>query len=384
VTLRLFELPEPIPPITTDESVSDFEVLDQDPPLVNNEPVGDKEVVIDWVKANLVLGRLMLAYENNEFPYSLDSVRLPHDPRHMPETLPRGGTEHAMFLWTSCYYMRGGIKSVAAFQLLSNVYDDSPGLFDAETAAEEDPEYIGDLLKSHRLGYRYTQIGNFWVENAKRLHKRWDGDPRNIFDGVSDYETSLKRIQNDFKGGGFQGFQEKMVSMITYYLMDEGLIEPYVFPLPVDLHVMRVATATEMLKFEGYEKDENILSKRALDMARQLFYLYARNNNIDTLRLCDAVWLLSNALCGIQPGNVTMEPKGRKNRNGRSTILVPVEVDTSDPKQQRDYRRSCQSCPIETECKWNVPGKIYYVQGELKRRGERVHFPERIMKLFEI
>lgn len=346
-----------------------------------------KNIVIDWTRTYDVLGKLMDAYENKDFPYNQDSVRVPQDPRHMPENLVRGGSEHAMFLWSTCYYMRGGIKSVDSFKILSKVYQDRPDIFDASQAASLDPIEVGKFIRSYGLGYQHLQIGNFWVENAKRLQDRWQGDPKNIFNGVTSYEESLDRIKNDGKGGGFLGFQEKMVSMITYYLMDEDLIEPYVFPLPVDLHVMRIAVANELIKFEGYDESENVLSDQALNTARELFYNYSLKRGVNPLRLCDAVWLLSQSLCGKQPGNITLEPAGRANRNGRQTVLEALPVDITDHKQQQAYHKTCESCPLNAEtatCEWNIPSKIYYVQGELKRRGRRVQFPSsRLFKYSE-
>jgi hypothetical protein len=333
-----------------------------------------KQITIDWPQVEKVLGLLVDAYQNNKFPYNQDSVRVPHDPRHMPETMPRGGTEHAMFLWTTCYYMRGGIKSVDAIKRLATIYDQRPDLFDCAQAAEVEPEEVAGVLKENGLGFQ-ASVGALWVENARRMQERWGGDPRNIFKGVDSYEKALERIQNDGNGKGFIGFQEKMVSMATYYLMDDEMIEPFVFPLPVDLHVLRVSVANELLVFEGYEEDENLYSSETLRELRTLYYEYAVHHEINPLRLCDALWLLSQSSCGKHPGNITLEPDGRKNRNGRKTNLVPLPVDVNDVNQQRAYENSCRCCPIESTCRWNVPGKIYYVQGELKRRGERVRFP---------
>lgn len=261
------------------------------------------------------------------------------------------------------------------FAACLHIYDQIPEIFLPEVVRHYDPRMIAEIVRGYGLGYQHQQIGRFWVENARRLLERWAGDPRKMFDGVYTYEESLDRIRNDERGGGFLGFQKKMTSMITYYLMDEGLIEPYVFPLPVDLHVMRITVATEMMRFIGYDESENVLSDESLDMARQLYYDYAVRVGVNPLRLCDAVWLLSQSLCGKQPGNITLEPDGRANRNGRQTRLVPLPLDTSDPRQQRAYDGSCAHCPVRVRCGWNVPGKVYYVQGELQRRGKRVEFP---------
>jgi len=333
-----------------------------------------REIVVDKARVSAVLGRLVCAFENDEFPYNLDATRVPQDHRHMPETLEFGTREHAMFLWNVCYYMRGGIKSDDAVKRLAKLYDTSPELFVAAEVREKAPEDIARILKANGLGFQDT-VARAWVTNADRMHARWDGDPRNVFDGVTTYEESLRRVKNDAKGGGFIGFQEKMVSMIIYYLADEGLIEEFEFPLPVDIYVLRVSIANELVKFKGYSEDENVFSNELLGVVRGLYLDYAREHNVNMLRLCDAVWLLSQSICGAQPGNITLEPEGRQNRNGRSTKLVPLPININNEDQRIAYQRSCGQCPVQETCAWNVPGKIYYVQGELKRRGRRVQFP---------
>lgn len=336
---------------------------------------GEKlKVVIDYEHAYGVLDTLMDAYEHNAPPYNLDRARLPHDSRHMPETLERGSVDHAMFMFNVCYYMRGGIKSNDAVKRMSRVYDSHKELFDCKSVQDFSSSQIEEILKSNGLGFQKT-VAKQWIENSRRMLEQYDGDPRNIFDGVKSYTESQKLIQNDGKGNGFYGFQEKMTSMIIYYLADEGLIDPFMFPIPVDLHVMRVSIANEMIKFGDVPYGTNLFTDETLRALRTLYFDYAYDNNVDPLRLCDAVWMLSESSCGRHPGNTTIEPLGRKNRNGRSTYLIPKVVDINDPVQQKAYEESCRTCPIQETCEFNIPGTQYYVGGNIIVRGRRVRFP---------
>lgn len=335
------------------------------------------EIIVDYERADHVLGTLLELYGNNEYPYNLETTQVPHHPNNMPKTMPRNGKEHAAFLWNSCYYMRGGIKSVEAFRRLSNMYDDpaSRDLFDLHYAKDSDVGEVVTALKKHGLGFRGTVSGQ-WIENARRMVDLYDGDPRNIFDGVEDYDEALLRIQNDHKGGGFKGFQHKMTSMIIYYLIDDKLIDNIDnFPIPVDLHVMRMSVANEMIKFPGAELDENLFQPETTLTLRDLFVDYANRHAVSPIKICNAVWLYSEALCGYQPGNITLEPRGRDARNGRKTELVPLEYDPLDDAQRKAFARTCGRCALNAVCKWNVPGKPYYVSGELIRRGERQGYP---------
>lgn len=334
---------------------------------------GPLEISVDYERTDQVLGILLERYYNNEYPYSLETTRVPHHPDHMPRSMPRDGKEHASFLWMSCYYMRGGIKSVEAFKRLAKMYDnpDSRHLFDFSQAQYADPSEIDAGLKDSGLGFR-TAVSGQWIENAKRMTERYDGDPRNIFKNVRDYDEALRLTRNDGKGGGFKGFQHKMTSMIIYYLQDDGLIDEIKeFPIPIDLHVMRVSVANEMITFPGADLDQDLFKPETTAVLRDIYVDYARRHGVSPIDLCNAVWLYSEALCGYQPGNITLEPRGRNSRNGRNTELVPLEYKPLDDAQREAYARTCGRCALRDTCAWNIPGKPYYVQGELKRRGRR-------------
>lgn len=344
--------------------------------LPNN---GEKlSITVNKQHAYPILDKLLEAYHNNEPPYNLDRVRLPHDPRHMPRTLEHGSVDHAMFLFNVCYYMRGGIKSNDAVKRMASIYDDFPELFNCDYARNFSDSDLQLILKDHGLGFQ-ASVSKQWIENSRRMQEQFDGDPRNIFEGVKSYEQSQELIQNK-SGKGFLGFQEKMTSMIIYYLMDEDLIRPFNFPIPVDLHVMRVSVANEMISFARPNGDPvphgtNLFTKETLAALRELYLDYAKDNNVNPLRLCDAVWMLSESSCGRHPGNTTIEPLGRRIRNGRNTYLIPKVVDINDEAQQKAYASSCGICPIEETCEFNIPGTQYYVGGNLIIRGRRVRFP---------
>lgn len=340
-------------------------------------PTSDEklDILVDEEKVHEVLSTLLSAYKDNAFPYNLDGARLPHDPRHMPPSLPYGSRDHAMFLWNSCYYMRGGIKSVDAFKRLSDVYEDRPDFFNCEAAAQLEVADIATVLTTHGLGFQ-ERVAKEIIENSRRLLERFDGDPRNIFSSASSYKECLDHIKNKGKGKGFVGFQEKMTSMIIYYLMDEDLIEPFMFPIPIDLHVMRVSIANEMITFPNAPHGTNLFTPDTLAILRKVYFDYAVEHDINPLRLCDAVWMLSASICGHNPGNKTLEPHGRKHREGRLTYLIPSPVNPDNQLQRKSYKASCGTCPIEQHCRHNIPGTPYYVSGSIIIRGKRLRLPQ--------
>lgn len=245
-----------------------------------------------------------------------------------------------------------------------------PNPFSMREAAQIDPATITLFLREFGLGFQSDQIGKFWVQNARRLTELWDGDPRNILDGVSSYNQALERIQNNKKGGGFLGFQEKMVSMLLYYLMDEELIDFFYFPIPIDLHVMRVSVANEIVTFTGEPNNGDVMSGELLAALREMTLNYARHNGVNPLRLCDALWLLSSTLCEQSPGNMTHSGRYQ----ARSTYLAPVEL-TWNRSQIEAFDRSCRSCPVRDTCKWDIPSGPYYRRGQLIKLRQRSEPP---------
>ena len=321
-----------------------------------------------------VLDTLLKQRETNGFPYYLESAQLPQAEQNMPTSLPRGGKEHANFLFTTCYYMRGGIKSFAAFRGLSALYEQDPNLFDPSEAHMRDTDEISEALANVGLGFSKNVIAKQWVMNAAKLARDYDGDARNIFENTTDYQELLKRIQNR-NGNGFKGFQEKMTSMLAYFLMADELIPYFDFPLPVDFHVLRVSAANEMITFGNTPRNGSIYHQKTLDMLRSMYHDYSVTHGVSQLEVCDAVWSLSSAICGDQPGNIMLEPHREDGRQGRSTVILPLEINTHDREQQKRYERTCGLCVLEDSCELNFPSKRYYVQG-LMVPTKRVRFPK--------
>lgn len=321
----------------------------------------DTEVVgLNRTHAYAVLDGLSEAYFNHQYPYSLESTQVPQDEKNMPKTLERGGREHAMFLWNVCAYMRGGTDSGFAVSALGKLYDNRPELFLPETILAVSQDEIAKELNGVGLGFQYTAAKQ-WHQNSNLLLEKYDGDPRNIFNGVDNYDELVDRVKN--KGGnrgGFLGFREKMTSMAAYYLMEAGLVEEFPFPVPVDIHVMRVSIANQFVTFPAAELPSNVLSEKLLQILRDLYLDYSVERNINAVDLSNMVWLLSDALCSNSPGNRVTEPNGRANRIGRKTLVLPTIVDPDNPSHVRQYDKTCGRCPVEHTCELNVLGGASY------------------------
>ena len=302
----------------------------------------------------------------------------------MPLGLKRGSTAHAMFLFNLCLYMRGGAPSIDAAKRLGLLYTRRPKLFDAASAAQADPESI--TMSLERVGLMYGRFRNAkpWVENSLRLTQWYDGDPRKIYAGVEDTLEIRRRVMNNSRQNklgqytrreGFWGFGFKMTDMLTYYLKEAGMIDPPVFSIPVDFHVMRLMLAHELVD-TGTVKLKDAGVHELVRVLQIAFIRYRLESGIDETEIANALWLFSKLLCAQHPGNRTM----RGSYNGQNTPFRPYNPTWNNRSDMRFNARSCGNCPIEKTCKSDIPNGPYNITGEVMILRPRTR-PERSPQL---
>jgi hypothetical protein len=297
---------------------------------------------------------LVDGYRNNLPPY--DESVLPQECK--PDSLRPGGeyhgsSKHAMFFWNICSYMQGGVKTDMAFKRMTDIFNKNPDLFDCKSLAEADPVEVSDRLSVYRLGRQHA-VADCWVKNAQILIDKYDGDPRNIFNDINTYEDCVERIKNT-GNSGFNGFREKMTSMILYFYMNENLISETSFPMPVDFHALRVVLATEMITVEP--RDFYIYSHVVEDSLRELFQGYLKNRDVCPLELTNSIWLLSSNLCSKSLGN---RPAASKEGSDFR------ELDVDNLRLSESWRRSCGKCLVERCCRLYIPSGPYYDKGAIR------------------
>ncbi len=320
---------------------------------------------IDKEKGDVVLARLHRAYIAKEPPFDLPEAKPPQIKENLPDNLVWGSREHGLFLWTSCYYMRGGIESDEAFVRLTKLYDVIPEVFFPEEADAIAPEGLARELRSIGLGFNSEQIASIWVENLVKLRDRWFADPRIILDGVKTYEEACARIKNTGKNG-FKGFREKMVSMIIYFYMHAGIIGKWKFPVPVDFHVLRTLFSHQIIVPEnGDGNGSGFYTTTTLAMARSVVHNFCVEYKVDPIDLCDSIWINSRLACSRHPGNQSLVLQ----KDARRSKIIPVWKWSE--AQTRTVESTCVVCSVAPTCSWCVPAAEYYVNGKIVLRERR-------------
>ncbi|MDB5193994.1 MAG: hypothetical protein JWN50_8 [Parcubacteria group bacterium] len=353
----------------------------------------------------IVFPGLLKAYYRKDEPYDKHLVQ---DAKNLPDGLIWGSREHALYLWFLCIYMKGGINSQVAITQLSKLYTDHQWIFMPENLLGLDKlelrwviEWLGTTLQEYGLGSNVEESKRTWVWNSVKLAKFWNSDPRDIFREAEknaeaswqSYEAAkanydaLARLIIRKPGSthetimsqpnGFYGFQHKMVSMIIYFFIHAGILVSFPYPVPVDFHILRVLISTGILGIR--KRTERRWGSRHwefrekfLPYAREVTLRYVVEERANPQHLADVLWILSRSWCRHHPGNKSSVEKTRTARRRHITDL-PVVWNAST---ERRYDRTCGRCPIENECRWNIPSSYYYVKGCIVLRSARIRPPQ--------
>jgi len=332
---------------------------------------------------------------HNKKLHPFDTATRPQDPEFLPKNLPLGGLEHALYLFYICLYMRGRIKSRQAFEEFNKLYTNYPEFFNPKEI-QTDPIYyynaiLTQLSKGH-LAFSVTDNARFWVENSKELyHGGWHGDPRNLFRDLSENNRNTpqafklvcsniirrkgKKRKIKFKTKnfhvliekrriiypGFYGFQEKMVSMLSYFYVDANIIPSFLFPSPIDFHVSRFLLMQGIIKITGIKNE--IATPYVLPAGRRITAKYSAERNVPAVQLADVLWLYSQLMCNLDP-NRTRYKKG--DQEGRKTLISIAEKVKWTKNNIDNYHDSCGICRFNETCKGHVSEMPYYISGTLK------------------
>lgn len=339
------------------------------------------DYIIDTKRAELVLDAILDRYNRGAYPYNTKRSMLAE--LELPSNLVRGGEDEARWWFFSCMLMRGGINSDTALEALKEAYEAemTPGglrPFDPQCAAKLTVYQMTGI--NREAGTGLYRLGRDWINCAKILVEKYDGQVMQLIEQFSDYETATGLLRK--KGGtGFPGFQYKMTSMLLFFLVESGLLKYFPYPPPVDFHLIRVTVATGIVKTD---RPGNLVIARTAreierlqEALRQMYLDYASRRGIRSNELSDAVWLHSRLLCRFNPGNATSLGE----YNARSTRISPNQVDFNGIDSDR-FERSCRRCPVRSFCDWNVPSAYYYTQGRVVVSERRDDSP--IETLFDI
>lgn len=325
-----------------------------------------------------VIDILVPLLRQNEFPYNQRRFVLPEASEHMPKTPFKDDREEANFFLTACLWMRR-TDSNKAMRDLGRAFDDTRRMkrdpFDPETVAAMTPEEITEIFGKYpqlrMLGSNAPGLGH----NMRYIIARFNGDIRNAYANTNDFDEIVLRLKNDRHqqdpalvlpefGDGLYGFAEKMVSMLTYYLIEAGKIAPIDYPPPIDQHFAKLTAGTSSIIIHEDFRDENYMTECLQGIARNLYYDISIKYGIPVNDIAKAFWLMGSKNCSLSPATFTRVIA----RNGRASEFGEYEHDFGrNGFDTVNMYATCLSCPLHrTElCTHTSRGKENHLKGRL-------------------
>jgi len=314
-----------------------------------------------------------------QHPFNLRDAVIPQVV--IPPSLRNNKHELACFYFYVCIYMRGGIESLQAFNAMLRMRDAHPDLFKPIYAQWLSALQVQEILKEF-VGWDSRQASIHWVENSRRLARKWKGEPLRLIKGLRDYDEALRRIKNKRTktelakagedGAGFMGFQPKMVSMFLYFMDWEKLLNPrFLYPAPADFHNYRIGLATGAIEVDTAAGQVIRYSEKISAPWREALMAYLKIRRADPVAVADVLWLFSLTMCGNSPATITKEEEDEQ-EEAMSTLFSNGHSGSfhgsATPELLRGYQKTCLVCPLATKCRFGIPARPYYRKGVLVLR----------------
>ena len=209
----------------------------------------------------------------------------------LPEGVEPDSLEQALFLFYAVSMdslrnaddlyksVRGMVREAGAWDILCMEEKELEGLID---------KYMG--LGASGSGGPDDPLKTLMTNNNPLLRK-YKGDPRNIFKGVSDIDEMIRRLVE------FRQFGPGKSALLLKNYYKLGFIEledPYDFPIKVDRHVIRISVGTGVMRFEP---EGRYRTEKIVPMLRELYRKITRAEKIDPGELDDALWVIGAKIC---------------------------------------------------------------------------------------
>jgi len=340
--------------------------------------VRNAPITPNFANTKNVIDVIVPLLQNHDFPYNQRRFVLPEDPEHMPRTPFKDDKEEANFFLTACLWMRR-TDSNKAMRDLGKAFDDTRSMerdpFAPEIVAAMTPEEVAGIFGNYPQLRMLASNAPGLIHNMRYIISRFDGDIRNAYTGTEDFDEIVLRLKNDPHqenpalvqpefGNGLYGFAEKMVSMLTYYLMETKKIAPIDYPPPIDQHFAKLTAGTNSVTIHEDFRDENYMTECLQGIARNLYYDLSIKHGIPVNDIAKAFWLLGSKNCSLSPATFTRVIT----RNGRASEFGEYEHDFDrNGFDTVSMYATCLSCPLHNAelCTSTSRGKENHLKGRL-------------------
>jgi len=214
------------------------------------------------------------------------------------DSVKRGSKEHANFYFFLIFNDHG-TKSERLYDRFKKAYKENPHLFSPKQLVYNE-KLKDDLQKLiFRLGVRYpNQSFISWIENARKLVEKFEGEAINLFRSTSDAISLYKKIKS------FRGYGPKTSGLLLRVIVgvpfNPNLRNIEKVLMPVDIHDVRIAIQCNVftpldVNYKSYE--EVYRNPRNIKAVQILWKEAALAIGIKWEELDRALWLLGSRGC---------------------------------------------------------------------------------------
>lgn len=248
------------------------------------------EVVLDKERARCVLGALYESYRHEKklFQHVSRETHAPQQ-KYFPVGVSKGSAEHCRWLFFATMTDRreDSDRQYASHERLSQK---APELYTRDVIKMAPQEILG-LLKSEKVGSP-GQSARYWPRCAETLFEYFAGNPLHLYQEGGGRINGLLDFKRSKQGDRLPGFGPKILSLLSLFYEELGLLRMPEDAFPVDVHVQRFAISTGIMKSSGIVTNE--VAER---MLRPFLCRVVYEEGWSALELSHAIWFLGSRLC---------------------------------------------------------------------------------------
>lgn len=247
----------------------------------------EPKISVDKARAKHVLWPLYEAYMKQKqlFAHISREVNAPQR-RFFPSGVSKGGIEHRVWLFFAAMTDRREV-SENVYEGHVRLWEKAPQLY-SKHVIDMQPSNVVILLSTERIGSP-RQSARYWPRSAETLFGTFGGDPLHMYRELKSVNAILA-----FKNGTnkLPGFGPKILSLLSLFFEELGLMDMPPDAFPVDVHVQRVAISTGIVIARGLVVNEDVES-----VLRPLLCEICLEEKWKPIELAHALWFLGNRCC---------------------------------------------------------------------------------------
>ncbi len=246
------------------------------------------EIVADEKRAPEILRILYGEYVDSRklFRYVNRETHAPQR-KYVPADVPLGGFEHRKWLFFAAMTDRRE-ESERVYASHKRLFSRARFLYTDEVM-EMPPQRIAEILKSEKIGSP-GQSAKYWPRCTETLYGDFFGDPIHLYKEKS--IAALLAFKKSRAKEPLPGFGPKILSLLSLFYEELGLMQMPEDAFPVDVHVQRFAISTGIIQGSGKVTNEDVEK-----VLRPLLCAVVREEGWSALELSHAIWFLGNRLC---------------------------------------------------------------------------------------